>query len=107
MAKPVNHCAQPSQVAAGYAPEGQQVVVATVLGERSYEAGLLSAVRSQLQSWYGPAVKAWRLIGDQHIPQVQPRQLPSDFTEGRVGHESAVRASCMAMRRSSDSGLDQ
>ena len=49
---------------------------------------LLSAVKSQLQSWYGPAVKAWRLIGDQHIPQVQPRQFPSDFAEGRVGHES-------------------
>lgn len=90
---PVNHCAQPSQVTTGYAPDGQQIVVATVLGERSYDSDLLSAVKEQLQTWYGERVKGWRLIGDQHIPHVQPRQHVSDFAEGRVGGEDYALAS--------------
>src|SRR5262245_20653412 len=72
---PVNHLAVMSDVAPGYAPPGQALVSASVLGDPPEDdASLERAVREQLTTWFGPAVQAWRHLRTYRIRHALPDQ---------------------------------
>ena len=74
---PVNHLCVPSEIAPGYAPEGAALVSASVLDDRGLpDEALLDAVRTQLQGWFGPGVRAWRHLRTYRVAHAQPDQSP-------------------------------
>jgi phytoene dehydrogenase-like protein len=74
---PLNHVCVPSAVAASYAPAGQALVSASVIGiPLESDAELASGARKQLRMWFGTRVDAWRLIRIDRVPRALPRQLP-------------------------------
>lgn len=74
---PVNHVCVPSDVAASYAPPGQALVSATVIGSGHTEDALLDRdTRAQLSGWFGAAsVKSWRLLRAVRVPYALPREV--------------------------------
>jgi phytoene dehydrogenase-like protein len=76
---PVNNLCVPSQVASAYAPAGAALVSASVVDEAAGgadEAALESAVRSQLEGWFGPQVRRWRHLRTYRVRHAQPEQRP-------------------------------
>ena len=74
---PVNNAQVMSNVAPGYAPAGQALVTASVLGTSMMDdAALDAAARTQLRGWFGPQVDAWRRLDVCRIPHALP-SLPS------------------------------
>lgn len=72
---PVHNLAVMSDVAPSYAPPGQALMSATVLGNPSSDdRALESQVREQLTGWFGPAVSAWRHLRTYRIPYALPDQ---------------------------------
>lgn len=70
---PVDNLCAPSAVASTYAPAGQSLVSATVVGAAGAdEKDLESEVRKQLTSWFGPEVKDWRHLRTYRIPLALP-----------------------------------
>jgi phytoene dehydrogenase-like protein len=73
---PVNHVCVPSAVAPSYAPAGQALVSASVIGVASAsDAELARAARTQLRGWFGAEVDAWRLLRVERIAHALPEQL--------------------------------
>lgn len=74
---PVINMCVPSQVAPAYAPQGQSLISATVLGnpEQSHEE-LETAVRSQLVLWFGRTVEGWRHLRTYRVIHALPMQIP-------------------------------
>jgi phytoene dehydrogenase-like protein len=75
---PVNNLAVMSKVSAAYAPPGQQLIAAAVLGHQvatpAADAALQEAVRAQLGGWFGTAaVKDWRHVRTVHVDNAQPK----------------------------------
>jgi phytoene dehydrogenase-like protein len=86
---PVTNLAVMSNVAPGYAPPGEHLISATVLGwEMREAASILSGVRSQLKRWFGPVAEEWRLLRhyqiERALPVVQPleRARPIEMAPG-------------------------
>lgn len=79
---PVNHLCVPSEVAPGYAPAGQALVSATVIGTHATDDGVLDRdARAQLARWFGePAVRGWRLLRAVRVPFSLPRAVPRPDT---------------------------
>jgi phytoene dehydrogenase-like protein len=73
---PINNLCVPSQVSPAYAPPGQSLVSVTVLGPHADLDALRQSVRTQLRSWFGPAVKTWRDLTTYHIGYALPAQAP-------------------------------
>ena len=74
---PVNNAQVMSNVAPGYAPAGQALVTASVLGTPTIDDDALdSRARAQLRGWFGPQVDAWRRLAVHRIPHALP-DLPS------------------------------
>jgi len=74
---PVNNLAVMSEVSPEYAPDGQHLVAATVLGLPSGQMEALeSQARSQLEEWFGEGVREWEFLRGYAIPHAQPRQAP-------------------------------
>ncbi|MEM8679086.1 MAG: FAD-dependent oxidoreductase, partial [Planctomycetota bacterium] len=73
---PVNNLCVASDVAKDYAPPGQALISATVLGVAADPTALVAEVREQLQSWFGPAVKQWQHLKTYSIPYALPNQQP-------------------------------
>jgi phytoene dehydrogenase-like protein len=74
---PINHLCVPSDIAPSYAPCGRALISANVVGIPSAsDRELEAAVRSQLESWFGASVSAWRLLRIHRIQKALPRQLP-------------------------------
>jgi len=73
---PVNHACVMSNVAPEYAPPGQKLVCASILGAPS-SAELESVVREQMCRWFGPGAHHWRHLRTYQIRNAQPesRQL--------------------------------
>jgi len=72
---PVNNLCVPSALSRAYAPPGQALVSATVLGIPSADdATLEAAVRRQLAGWFGDEAGAWRHLRTYRIPHAQPSQ---------------------------------
>jgi phytoene dehydrogenase-like protein len=80
---PVLNVAVMSNVAPGYAPEGQHLVAAAI---PSYDesADLHAAARAQLRGWWGPQVDGWRHLRTDRIPHGQPDQAPPLHPKRRV-----------------------
>lgn len=71
---PVNHVCVPSDIAPSYAPPGQALISATVVGTPPTEDAILDRdARAQLTSWFGDQVKGWRLLRIAHVPYSLPR----------------------------------
>lgn len=75
---PVNHLCVPSDVAPTYAPAGQALVAATVIGTHATDDAVLDRdARMQLGRWYGDAtVREWRLLRAVRVPFSLPRMVP-------------------------------
>lgn len=72
---PVNHLAVMSDVAPGYAPPGQTLVSASVLGDPAEDdAALEAAVRGQLANWVGASVQSWRHLRTYRVRHALPDQ---------------------------------
>jgi len=83
---PVNELCVPSRVAPSYAPPGRALVSASVLApiERDDER-LETAVRGQLNGWFGAEVSDWRLLRIDRIPEALPLQPPGPFEPASRG----------------------
>lgn len=75
---PVNHLCVPSDIAPGYAPPGQSLISATVVGHPDADDGALDReVRAQLTRWFGgDVVRGWRLLRASRVPHSLPRNSP-------------------------------
>ncbi len=88
---PVLNLTVPSRVAPGYAPHGQALVSATVVGASTdSDDELERRVRGQMAAWFGEtAVGAWRALRTYRIPWAQfdqsPGATPPDRREVRRG----------------------
>jgi phytoene dehydrogenase-like protein len=71
---PINNLAIPSNVQPSYAPAGQALIAASVVGDdtRRNEAELVSQCRAQLHGWFGPDVAQWRHVRTFHLPHALP-----------------------------------
>ena len=74
---PINNLAVISQVAPSYAPPGQHLISASVLGiHQLTEVQLSGFVIAQAKNWFGKAASAWRLLRSYSIAHAQPQQYP-------------------------------
>ncbi len=70
---PVDNLCVPSAVAPTYAPAGQALISATVIGASgASEKDLESEVRKHLTSWFGPEVAGWKHLRTYRIPLALP-----------------------------------
>lgn len=77
----VNNLCVLSNVAPSYAPPGQALVSATIVGlPLATDDTLDTAVRVQLAEWFGAAVQGWRLLRLYRIPYALPEQAPPFLT---------------------------
>lgn len=74
---PVTNLAVVSQVAPSYAPPGQSLLQATVVGcPPLSDADLEAQSREQLSRWFGPQVQDWRLLRIYRLAKALPDQRP-------------------------------
>ena len=74
---PVNNLCVPSAVAPTYAPPGQALVAAAVVGPDARRgADLEPAVLAQLADWFGSAVIGWRHLRTYRVAHARPAQPP-------------------------------
>jgi phytoene dehydrogenase-like protein len=79
---PIATLATMSDVARGYAPQGQHLVTVSTVGVPDEDdSTLIAAVRQQARVWFGDEVDAWRPLVVQRIPYAQPRQDPVDLPD--------------------------
>ena len=89
---PVHNLAVMSDVSAEYAPPGQALISATVLGDpKEDDAALHAKVREQLIGWFGAAVNDWQplrtyrvryALPDQTAPALDPARKPVRVSPG-------------------------
>lgn len=73
----VNNVAVMSDVAPGYAPEGQALVSVSVLGEPGLAGeGLEAGVRAELSEWFGAEVTEWRALRSYRLRRALPVRWP-------------------------------
>ncbi len=76
---PVDNLCVPSAVAPTYAPAGQALVSATVIGASGAdEKDLEAQVRKHLASWFGPEVAGWKHLRTYRIPLALPARKSLD-----------------------------
>jgi phytoene dehydrogenase-like protein len=75
---PVNHICVPSEISASYAPPGQALISATVVGQANQDDGVLDRdARAQMARWFGAdRVTSWRLLRVARVPYSLPRTVP-------------------------------
>jgi phytoene dehydrogenase-like protein len=72
---PVNNLCVVSNVSKSYAPAGQALISASVVGKELMDSSDLSnTVRQQLRQWFGSQVDAWSLLRRYDIPIALPAQ---------------------------------
>ncbi len=70
----VNQIALPSQVAKGYAPEGQELISVSINGLPELEGeALAAAVQKELEGWFGEEIEGWRFLREYRIPEALPK----------------------------------
>jgi phytoene dehydrogenase-like protein len=73
----VNNLHVADRVARTYAPIGQHLISVTVLGNPELDDGVLeTAVRQELQEWFGTQTGQWRHLRTYRIQHAQPHQPP-------------------------------
>ena len=76
---PVDNLCVPSAVSPTYAPAGQALVSATVIGASGAdEKDLEAEVRKHLTSWFGPEVAGWKHLRTYRIPLALPARKSLD-----------------------------
>lgn len=77
-AGPVNNFCVPSNVSPLYAPPGEHLVSASIIGNHGFgsDSELVTAVRTQLTRWFGGAVAKWDHLRTYDIAHAQPTQAP-------------------------------
>jgi phytoene dehydrogenase-like protein len=81
-AGPINNLCVPSRVAPGYAPPGQSLVSATVLGDPPVaDTTLTEAVREHAREWFGSKVDAWRALRVTRVKYALPDQRPPHYQQ--------------------------
>jgi phytoene dehydrogenase-like protein len=79
---PVNHLSVPNLVQPSYAPPGEWLVSATVVGwPTSDDKLLINTVRAQLRRWYGLVAQEWRLLRQYRIHHAHPVVYPLDWQQ--------------------------
>jgi phytoene dehydrogenase-like protein len=74
---PVTNLAVVSNVAPSYAPQGQSLIQATLVGNPEIpDQDLVAQSRGQLTRWFGPEVGDWRLLRIYRITRALPDQTP-------------------------------
>ena len=73
---PVMNFTAMSRVSPTYAPPGQELLSATILGGAIERPEVRAEARSQLREWFGPAVDGWEEIAAYRIPVGLPDQSP-------------------------------
>ena len=73
----VNNICVPSNVAPLYAPKGQALVSASVIGSpQTDDETLVAAVRKEMTAYFGAEVQSWRHLRTYHIEHALPDQTP-------------------------------
>ena len=81
---PINNLCVPSNVSPAYAPAGQALVSASVIGSPTQtEIELEYEVRKQLRTWYGSTVDQWESLPSYHIRYALPAQ-PAHFRDAGI-----------------------
>lgn len=114
---PVTNLAVVSNVAPTYAPPGQALIQATVVGNPELpDPELVSRSRAQLGRWFGPEVNDWRLLKvyrlDPALPAQRPptphpleqpvRLRPGLFVCGEYGSLSSIHWALVSGRRAGE-----
>lgn len=74
---PVTNLLVPSQVSPSYAPPGQALISATIVGIPTEDDDRLqAAVKAQVSRWFGPQVQNWRHLRTYRLAEALPAQLP-------------------------------
>ncbi len=82
---PINNLCVVSNVAKSYAPAGQALISASVVGKELMDSSdLNNSVRQQLRQWFGSQVDAWSLLRRYDIPIALPAQQ-AGFRESLSG----------------------
>lgn len=71
---PINNLCVPSNVVPGYAPHGQALISASVVGSKQDTPDLEGAVRAQLRDWFGEKTDQWSLLRSYVIRNALPDQ---------------------------------
>jgi len=72
----INNVSVPSDLSSDYAPPGQALVSVSILGLHD-DANFLTQVLSELRSWFGEEVGAWRHLRTDRIARALPEQTPN------------------------------
>ncbi len=73
----INHVAVMSDMAPSYAPDGQVLVSANVVGQSKLpETELVQRVQREMMHWFGDQAKSWRHLRTYRIPQALPQYFP-------------------------------
>ena len=87
-AGPVNNAAVMSAVSSQYAPPGEHLVVASVVGEAPADAAALSrleqSVRGHLSKWFGAGVGTWRMLRAYPLARALPQQRHAEWEQSPV-----------------------
>lgn len=79
---PINNVCVPNLVQPSYAPEGDWLVSASVIGwPTSDDKILINMVRSQLRRWYGLVALEWRLLRTYRILHAHPVTYPMEWQQ--------------------------
>jgi phytoene dehydrogenase-like protein len=79
---PVNNVCVPNLVQPTYAPEGNWLVSASVIGwPTSDDRALVNMVRNQLRRWYGLVALEWRLLRVYRILHAHPVTYPMEWQQ--------------------------
>jgi len=117
---PINNLAVLSQVSGKYAPAGQTLMAAVVIGDDKGDADhLKQSVKTQLREWFGPAAEGWghlktyhikRALPDQRPPaanpfQLNPRMGPNIYVCGEYGSLPGIQWALYSGRKAAESLL--
>ena len=74
---PINSIIFPTNLSSAYAPIGKALITVNVLGNpKQDDKALETAVRSQLQEWFGEIVQNWEHLRTYRIVHALPMQVP-------------------------------
>ena len=115
---PVNNAQVMSAVAPGYAPVGQSLITATVIGSPTQpDADVERAARAQLRDWFGPQTDAWRTLSTRRVlhalpdlptltpPERAPRHSEGIYLAGDWRRNASINGALVSGRHTAEAVL--